>query len=104
MPFSTVNDLKNHLNLTDGEVEFDAELPRHLAAAREKVVAYVNRGVYETLPDDPADTDITVNDSINRAILEIAGYYFDAKGTVDKDMVDNMLEAFVGHLRMSSFA
>ena len=75
-----------------------------MAAAQEKVKAYLNRDVFVSLPDSPSDTDILLNDSISRAILEIAGYYFDAKGSVDASMVNNMLDAFVGHLRLSSFS
>lgn len=103
MPFPTIFDFKHHLNLTIDEVEYDEELPRHLTAAKEKVIAYVNRGVFESMPSEPASTDMVVNDSISRAILEIAGYYFDAKGAVDSGMINNMLESFVGHLRMDSF-
>lgn len=101
MQFPAVYDLKSHLNLTSDEIEYDAELPRHLDAAKEKVIAYVNRPVYEELPDSPLPKYLVVNNSVTRAILEIAGYYFDAKGAVDSSMVENMLDAFVGHERLS---
>lgn len=106
MSLPTLYELKSHLNLTQDENEFDGELPRHLAAAKEKVKAYINRTVYDSQGDVPAEPEsdyIVVNDSISRAVLEIAGYYFDAKGSVNTDMLDNMLEAFVGHLRLSAF-
>lgn len=107
MSFPTIYDLKSHLNITEDENEFDNELPRHLSAAEEKVKAYMNRTVYANESDVPAEPEsgyIVVNESINRAVLEIAGYYFDAKGSVNSDMLNNMLEAIVGHLRMSSFS
>jgi len=106
MSLPSLYELKYHLNLTEDESEFDRELPRHLSAATEKVMAYINRPVYLTDADVPADPEagyIVVNESISRAVLEIAGYYFDAKGSVNTDMLDNMLEAFVGHLRLSAF-
>lgn len=106
MSLPTLYELKSHLNLTEDESEFDSELPRHLSAATEKVMAYINRSVYLTEADIPVEPEpgyIIVNESINRAILEIAGYYFDAKGSVDSEMTANMLDAFVGHLRLSSF-
>lgn len=103
MNYVGLSDLKNHLNLTADEIDFDSELPRHLRAAIEVVRSFLNRGVYESLPVEPDASDIEVNDSINRAVLEIAGYYFDAKGAVDRSMVNNMLMAFVGHLRLEQF-
>lgn len=101
MQFPTVFDFKTHLNLTADEIEYDAELPRHLEAAKEKVIAYVNRPVFEEAPPEPLANSLIVNSSINRAILDIAGYYFDAKGAVDSSLVSNMLEAFVGHERLT---
>lgn len=100
MAFVTKSQLKAHLNLTSEDIEFDPQLPRYIAAAQGKVVSFLNRNVYEELPAEPLATDIVINEEIRLAILDIAGYYFDARGNVDEDMVFSLLGAYIGHLRI----
>lgn len=90
--------------MTDDETDYDSELTRHLAAAKLKVTGYLNRGIYETLPPSPLQTDLELNESINRCILELAGYYFESKGAVELDIISSILDAFVGDYRLSSFS
>lgn len=98
--FVELNDLKNHINIDQSEFDFDADLTMTLKSAQRQVVAYVNRNVFETLPDPAEDNDILVDDSIKYAILELAGYMFDNKGAIDSDIVSSILDMTVGHLRI----
>lgn len=107
MAFVTVSELKEHVRVTSDDVEFDRELRRNIDAAQAKVIAYCNRNIFETvadLPAEPAATDMVQDASIQRAIIEVAGYYFDNKGALDPGMIENMLEALVGQYRVESGA
>ena len=98
--FITKSQLKSHLNITPDDIEFDAQLPRLINAAEGKVKSFLDRNVLEELPETPEnESDIAVSDEIRLAILDVAAYFFDAKGSIDADMVHNMLEAYIGHLR-----
>lgn len=101
MSFVTVSQLKSHLNLTADEVEFDGQLPLYVRAAERKAIAFLNRDVLETLPETPVnETDIAISEDIKLAILDVAAYTFDNRGQVDNDMVINMLDSYIGHLRI----
>lgn len=103
MAFVTVSNLKKHLNLTADEVEFDGQLPRYIEAAESRVIAYLNRNVLATLPETPENaTDIEINQSIKLAILDVAAYFFDARGQVDSDILSGLLDSYVGHLRLKA--
>ncbi len=104
MLLPTVAALKEHLNLTSDETDFDNQCQRNLSAATQKVCSYLNRTLYETVPTDPAEGYLVVNESVNRCILEIAGYYLDSKGSVNAEVIENILDAFVGQYRVVSFA
>lgn len=99
--FVSVSDLKKHVRIESDDLEFDYELNRFLNSAHNKVLSFVNRNVYETLPDEPLSTDILINDSIRAAILDLAGYYFDYKGSYDANIIHSILESTVGHLRLT---
>lgn len=98
--FVKLSEIKEHVRLTAEEVEFDRELKRNLLAAEQRVKSYINRDFYIELPDEPKSTDILFNESIKTAILEVAGYYFDSKGSISNDIVLSMLNAYVGFLRV----
>lgn len=100
MSFVSKQELKAHINLTADDIEFDQQLPRFIAAAEGKVKAFCNRGIYEVLPVEPLEYDMLVNDEIRLAILDVAGYYFDAKGQIDIDMISNMLDSYIGHYQI----
>jgi len=98
--FLTVEDYKDHIRLEQDDYDFERELPRFLQAAENTVLKYINRNVFTELPAEPESTDILIDANIETAILDVAGYYFDNKGAYDNDMVNSILDASVGHLRV----
>lgn len=101
--FASLSDLKDYLKITSDETDFDAELPRHLSAAKQKVIRYCDRQIFETLPDSPESTDMLVDDTVNQCILDLASYFFEAKGAVNPEVVEGILDSLVGDLRIRSF-
>lgn len=102
MTFPTLLAFKSHINIEQVDLEFDRQLSYALSASKNKVLSYVNRKVYEVMPEEPELTDILLDDSINFAILDLAGYYFDNKGNLDNHIINSILESTVGHLRLTS--
>lgn len=98
--FLTVSNLKDHIRIEQDDYDFERELPRFLQAAENKVIKYINRNVFNELPAEPEETDIVIDESIEAAILDVAGYYFDNKGAYDSEMIDSILDSSVGHLRV----
>lgn len=102
--FCHLAELKEHVRVTPDELEFDRELTRALQSAENRVLSYLNRNVYAELPESPEKTDILINDSIKSGILDLAGYYFDNKGSLDAEMVSAILDSTVGHLKIKRCA
>lgn len=98
--FVQLSELKDHLRITQDDIDFDRELPRFLSAAEVSVLKYLNRNVYAELPAEPEPNDIVIDDSIKLAILDVAAYMFDNKAMLDRDMVTNIMDATVSHYRI----
>lgn len=98
--FLSLAELKRHVRIESDDLDFDTELVRFLKAAEIRVIKYINRNVYETLPETPLDNDIVIDASIEAAILDVAGYLFDNKGALDDDLIYSIMDSIVGHLRI----
>lgn len=87
--YAHLEELKEHVRITEDDYEFDRELQRMLSSANNVVKAYLT-----ITTDEHPEANL-----IKLAVLELACYYFDNKGRLNTQMIDDLLQVTVGHLR-----